>query len=180
MNDFDQLSNKTAEIYEKTDSNLDTKNLGNKYYKIFEWLDLFDLNTALIIGIMIIVGGVNMITALLVLILERTPMIGVLKALGTQNWTIRKVFLINAAYLIGLGLFWGNLIGLCFLFLQQQFEFLKFPNPEEYYVTVIPIHLSLFNIILLNAGVMLLCLLMLLVPSYAISKISPVKAIKFE
>lgn len=180
LNDFDQLSNKTAEIYEKTDSNLDTKNLGNKYYKIFEWLDLFDLNTALIIGIMIIVGGVNMITALLVLILERTPMIGVLKALGTQNWTIRKVFLINAAYLIGLGLFWGNLIGLCFLFLQQQFEFLKFPNPEEYYVTVIPIHLSLFNIILLNAGVMLLCLLMLLVPSYAISKISPVKAIKFE
>ena len=171
---------KTAEIYGKTVSSLDTQNLGNKYFKIFEWLELFDLNTALIIGIMIIVGGINMITALLVLILERTQMIGVLKALGSQNWTIRKVFLINAAYLIGLGLFWGNLIGLGLIFLQKRFQFLKFPNPEEYYVTVIPVSISVSNILFLNLGVMVLCLLMLLVPSYAISKISPVKAIKFE
>ena len=180
LDDFDQLQEKTAEIYGKTVSSLDTQNLGNKYFKIFEWLELFDLNTALIIGIMIIVGGINMITALLVLILERTQMIGVLKALGSQNWTIRKVFLINAGYLIGLGLFWGNLIGLGLIFLQKQFQFLKFPNPEEYYVTYIPIDLSVSNILLLNLGVMVLCLLMLLVPSYAISKISPVKAIKFE
>ena len=180
IEDFDQLSEKTTEIYGKTISSLDTQNLGNKYFKIFEWLDLFDLNTALIIGIMIIVGGINMITALLVLILERTPMIGVLKALGFQNWTIRKVFLINAAYLIGLGLFWGNLIGLGFIFLQNKFEFLKFPNPEEYYVTIIPVHISISDILFLNIGVMVLCLLMLLIPSFAISKISPVKAIKFE
>lgn len=180
LNDFDQLQQKTTEIYEKTASSLDTQNLGNKYFKIFEWLELFDLNTALIIGIMIIVGGINMITALLVLILERTQMIGVLKALGSQNWTIRKVFLINAAYLIGFGLFWGNLIGLGLIFLQKQFQFLKFPNPEEYYVTYIPIDISIGNIILLNIGVMALCLLMLLIPSYAITKISPVKAIKFE
>ncbi len=180
LDDFDQLREKTAEIYGKTVSSLDTQNLGNRYFKIFEWLELFDLNTALIIGIMIIVGGINMITALLVLILERTQMIGVLKALGSQNWTIRKVFLINAAYLIGLGLFWGNLIGLGLIFLQKQFQFLTFPNPEEYYVTVIPVDISLANILLLNCGVMVLCLLMLLVPSYAISKISPVKAIKFE
>lgn len=180
IDDFDQLQQKTAEIYGKTVSSLDAQNLGNKYFKIFEWLDLFDLNTALIIGIMIIVGGINMITALLVLILERTQMIGVLKALGSQNWTIRKVFLINAAYLIGLGLFWGNLVGLGLIFLQKRFQFLQFPNPEEYYVTYIPIHISLTNILLLNLGVMVLCLLMLLVPSYAISKISPVKAIKFE
>jgi len=180
LNDFDQLQQKTAEIYEKTPSSLDAQNLGNRYFKIFEWLELFDLNTALIIGIMIIVGGINMITALLVLILERTQMIGVLKALGSQNWTIRKVFLINAAYLIGFGLFWGNIIGLGLIFAQKHFQFLKFPNPEEYYVTYIPIDISLSNIILLNVGVMVLCLLMLLVPSYAISKISPVKAIKFE
>lgn len=180
LEDFDDLKEKTAEIYANTLSSLDTKNLGNKYFKIFEWLELFDLNTALIIGIMVIVGGINMITALLVLILERTPMIGVLKALGSQNWTIRKVFLINAAYLIGLGLFWGNLIGLGFIFLQKRFQFLRFPNPEEYYVTIIPVEISLVDILLLNLGVMVLCLLMLLVPSYAISKISPVKAIKFE
>lgn len=180
LGDFDQLQTKTAEIYGKTVSSLDTQNLGNKYSNIFDWLSLFDFNTALIIGIMVIVGGINMITALLVLILERTQMIGVLKALGSQNWTIRKVFLINAAYLIGLGLFWGNLIGLGFIFLQDRFQILKFPNPEEYYVTVIPVDISLTNVLLLNFGVMVLCLLMLLIPSYAISKISPVKAIKFE
>lgn len=180
LEDFDQMPQKTMEIYGKTVSNLDTQNLGNKYHKIFDWLDLFDFNTALIIGIMIIVGGINMITALLVLILERTQMIGVLKALGAQNWTIRKVFLINAAYLIGLGLLWGNVLGLGLIFLQKRFQFLKFPNPEEYYVTYIPVHISVSQIVLLNLGVMVLCVLMLMVPSYAISKIAPVKAIKFE
>ena len=180
LENFDELQEKTEEIYNKTGSRLDAQNLGNKYFRIFEWLELFDLNTALIIGIMIIVGGINMITALLVLILERTPMIGVLKALGSQNWTIRKVFLINAAYLIGLGLFWGNLLGLGFIFLQKKFQFLRFPNPEEYYVTFIPVEITMSNILLLNVGVMVLCLLMLLIPSFAISKIAPVKAIKFE
>ena len=121
-----------------------------------------------------------MITALLVLILERTRMIGVLKALGAANWTVRKVFLYNAAYLIALGLFWGNLLGLGLIFLQQKFQFLKFPNPEEYYIEYIPMQISFTTVIVLNLGVMLLCLLMLLIPSYAVSKISPVKAIKFE
>ncbi|MEM8509300.1 MAG: FtsX-like permease family protein [Bacteroidota bacterium] len=180
LKDFDKLEEKTAEIYGATVSSLDAQNLKRKYFKIFEWLGLFDFNIALIIGIMIIVGGINMITALLVLILERTPMIGTLKALGAQNWSIRKVFLINATYLIGLGLFWGNLIGLGLLWLQQKFQFFEFPNPEEYYVKYIPVHLSLPHILLLNIGVLLLCLLMLLLPSYAISKISPVKAMKFE
>ena len=180
LNDFDQIEEKTSEIYGKTVSTLDTRNLKSRYYKIFEWIALFDFNTALIIGIMIIVGGINMITALLVLILERTQMIGVLKALGSPNWSIRKVFLYNAAYLILVGLFWGNLIGLGVIFLQQKFQFLKFPNPEEYYVEYIPVHIDFLSVVLLNLGVLFLCLLMLLIPSYAISKISPVKAIKFE
>ncbi|NJB37317.1 ABC transporter permease [Croceivirga sp. JEA036] len=180
LDDFDKLEQKTGEIYDKTLSTLDTQNIKNKYFKIFEWLPLFDFNIALIIGIMIIVGGINMITALLVLILERTPMIGVLKALGSSNWSIRKMFLINAAYLIFLGLFWGNLLGLGLIYLQNRFQFLKFPNPEEYYVTYIPVSIDVPTIIILNVGVMVLCLLMLLIPSYAISKIAPVKAIKFE
>jgi len=129
---------------------------------------------------MILVGGINMITALLVLILERTQMIGILKALGAANWSVRKVFLYNASYLIALGLFWGNLIGLGLIFLQQKFRFLKFPNPEEYYIEYIPMQINISTILMLNIGVMLLCLLMLLIPSYAITKISPVKAIKFE
>jgi len=180
LEDFDMLDEKTAEIYEKTISNFDTRNLKSKYFKIFEWLSLFDFNIALIIGIMIIVGGINMITALLVLILERTQMIGILKALGSANWSIRKVFLYNAAYLICIGLFWGNLIGLGFLWAQERYRFLKFPNPQEYYMEYVPVHLSPMYVILLNIGVLLLCLLMLLVPSFAISKISPVKAIRFE
>lgn len=180
LNNFDEIEQKTLEIYNYTVSDLDTVNLKDKYYKIFEWISLFDFNTALIIGIMIIVGGINMITALLVLILERTQMIGILKALGSPNWSIRKVFLYNAAYLVLIGLFWGNLIGLGIIFLQQKFRFLKFPNPEEYYVEYIPVHLDVMSVILLNIGVLFLCLLMLLIPSYAVSKIAPVKAIKFE
>ena len=180
LDSFDDLDAKTNEIYGKTVSDLDTQNIMTKYRKIFEWIGLFDFNIALIIGIIIIVAGFNMITALLVLILERTQMIGILKALGSANWSIRKVFLYNASYLIIIGLFWGNLIGLGFLFLQNKFKFLTFPNPEEYYIDYIPVHIDVFSVVLLNIGVLLLCLLMLLVPSYVITKISPVKAIKFE
>ncbi|MGN7514562.1 MAG: ABC transporter permease [Allomuricauda sp.] len=180
IDDFDQLDEKSNEIYNKTLSNLDTQNIKSKYFRIFEWIGLFDFNIALIIGIMIIVGGINMITALLVLILERTQMIGILKALGSANWSIRKVFLYNAAYLIAIGLFWGNLIGLGLIFLQNKYRMFKFPNPEEYYIDYIPVHMDLPTVLLLNIGVMLLCLLMLLIPSYIITKITPVKAIQFE
>ena len=180
LKDFDQIDEKSNEIYGAVVSTLDTQSIKRKYYKIFEWIGLFDFNTALIVGIMILVGGINMITALLVLILERTQMIGILKALGAANWSVRKVFLYNASYLIALGLFWGNLIGLGLIFLQQKFRFLKFPNPEEYYIEYIPMQINISTLLILNIGVLVLCLLMLLIPSYAITKISPVKAIKFE
>lgn len=180
LDDFDDIDEKTNDIYGQTVSYLDTQSIKNRYYKIFEWVDLFDFNIALIIGIMIIVGGINMITALLVLILERTPMIGILKALGSTNWSIRKIFLINAGYLIGIGLLWGNIIGLGLIALQDRYRFLKFPNPEEYYIDYIPVYISPITVIFLNVGVLVLCLLMLLVPSHSIARISPVKAIRFE
>lgn len=180
LNSFDDIDEKDIEIRSKTFSTLDNRTIKDKYYKIFEWIGLFDFNIALIIGIMIIVGGINMITALLVLILERTPMIGILKALGTTNWSIRKVFLYNAAYLIVIGLFWGNVIGLGIIFMQEKFRVFKFPNPKEYYIEYIPVSIDLWTILLLNAGVLLLCLLMLLIPSYIITRITPVKAIRFE
>ncbi|RDY60749.1 ABC transporter permease [Flagellimonas nanhaiensis] len=180
LENFDQLEEKSNEIYGKTISSLDTQNIKTKYYRIFEWIGLFDFNIALIIGIMIIVGGINMITALLVLILERTQMIGVLKALGSANWSIRKVFLYNATYLIGVGLLWGNVLGLGLLYLQNQFRIFKFPNPEEYYIDYIPVYIDVPTVVLLNLGVMALCLLMLLLPSHIITKITPVKAIRFE
>lgn len=180
LNSFDAIDAKSKEIYGTTVSTLDSSNIKDKYRSIFEWIGLFDFNVTLIIGIMIIVGGINMITALLVLILERTQMIGILKALGAANWSVRKVFLYNAVYLIAIGLFWGNLIGLGLLWLQDKFKFLKFADPKEYYIEYIPVHIDAVTVLILNIGVMLLCLLMLLLPSYIITRISPVKSIKFE
>ncbi|MCB0434007.1 MAG: FtsX-like permease family protein, partial [Mangrovimonas sp.] len=144
-----------------------------------EWIKIFDTNIYSIIGVMILVGGINMITALLVLILERTQMIGILKAMGNSNWGIRKIFLYNAGYLIVLGLFWGNLIGLGLLYIQKYFEVIKLPM-EVYYVKSVPVYINIGYILALNAGTLVLCLVMLLVPSYLISKIAPVKAIRFE
>jgi lipoprotein-releasing system permease protein len=179
IDDYKQLEDKGAEIYQNTPPTFNTETVTQKYATVFEWIGIFDQNIYGIIGIMIIVAGINMITALLVLILERTQMIGVLKALGSNNWSIRKLFLYNASYLIVLGLFWGNLIGLGVLFAQQQFEL--FPlDPSVYYVTQVPVYISLGYIIALNIGTFILCLIMLLVPSYLITKISPVKAMRFE
>ena len=158
---------------------LDTQTIRNRFYAIFEWLELFDFNVILIIVMMIIVAGFNMITALLVLILERTKMIGVLKALGSDNWSVRKIFIYNAMYLVGVGLFWGNIIGIGLLLLQQHFNLFAL-DPNTYYVSQVPVYLHWSYIVALNCGTLVLCFLILLIPSYIISKISPVKAIRFE
>ncbi len=179
VTDFDQIIPIGNEVYNETGSTLDTQTIRDKYASIFEWLDLFDFNIIMIIGIMILVAGINMITALLVLILERTQMIGILKALGSSDWSVRKVFLYNAMYLIGVGLFWGNIIGIGLLLIQKYVKIFKL-NPDTYYVNEAPVYLNWDYILILNAGTFLLCLLMLLIPSFIISKISPVKAIRFE
>ncbi len=179
VNDFDQIIPIGNEVYNETGSTLDTQTIRQKYASIFEWLDLFDFNIIMIIGIMILVAGINMITALLVLILERTQMIGILKALGSSDWSVRKVFIYNAMYLIGVGLFWGNIIGVGLLLIQKYGKVFKL-NPDTYYVNEAPVYLNWDYILILNAGTFLLCLLMLLIPSFIISKISPVKAIRFE
>lgn len=180
IDDFNALETKTQEIFKATPSVLNTTSVKQKFYSVFEWIGIFDKNIMGIIGIMIIVAGINMITALLVLILERTQMIGILKALGNSNVSIRKIFVYNATYLILVGLFWGNLIGLGLLLAQKYFGLLSFPNPEQYYMKIIPVYISLDYIIALNVGTFILCLLMLLIPSYIITKISPVKAMRFE
>ena len=179
INDFKQLEPITNAIYENIDPLINAIPITEKFPDIFEWINMFDVNITLIIIIMIVIGGINMITALLVLILERTQMIGILKALGNTNKSIRKIFLYNAAYLILKGLFWGNLIGLGLIFLEKTFHFISL-NPDNYYVNHIPFHLSVTHIFLLNLGTLILCLLMLILPTYLVSKISPVKAIKFD
>ena len=128
---------------------------------------------------MIVVASINMITALLILILERTPLIGTLKALGANNWSIRKVFLYNAAYLIGKGLFLGNITGIGLALIQYYFEPIQL-NEATYYMSFVPINLKLLHLFLLNSGALIVCWVALIIPSYLISKITPIKAIRFE
>lgn len=179
IDDFEQIKIKGIEIYENIPSDLDAVTVEEKYVSIFEWIGVFDKNTYGIIGIMILVAGINMITALLALILERTQMIGILKSLGSNNWSIRKIFLYNATYLIGLGLFWGNLIGLGLLLTQKYFGLIPL-NSAVYYVSEVPVYLSLSYVLILNLGTFIMCLLMLLIPSIIITKISPVRAMRFD
>ena len=179
IDDFDDLRETGFQVYSNIDPTLNAYTIAEKFPAIFEWLRLLDTNVIVIIGIMILIAGINMITALLVLILERTQMIGILKALGNNNWSIRKIFLYNAAYLIGKGLLWGNIIGLTLLFIQKYFGLITL-NPETYYVKQAPVYLDFKYVIYINLGTLLLCLVMLIVPSVIVSKISPVKAIKFD
>ena len=179
VDDFNTIQEKGQEVYEKTGSTLDTQTIVEKYYYIFEWLKLFDFNIIVILVIMIAVATINMVVALLVLILERTQMIGILKSMGANNWAVRKIFLYNAFYLISKGLFWGNLIGVGMLLIQQNFGVVQL-NPENYYVNEVPVFIDFGTIFLLNICTILICLLILLIPSYIITKISPIKAIRFD
>ncbi len=179
IKDFSKIKEKGEEVYEATGSTLDTQTIAEKYYYIFEWLQLFDFNILVILIVMIAVATINMVVALLVLILERTQMIGILKAVGANNWMVRKVFLYNALYLILRGLFWGNFIGIGLVLIQQYTGIVQL-NPENYYVNEAPVYLNWMYILALNLGTVLVCLLVLLVPSYIITRISPVRAIRFD
>src|SRR5699024_2626472 len=138
VDEFDKIDEIGTQVYLNSPSNIDVETIRDRFQTIFDWLDMFDFNIYLIIGIMIVVAGINMITALLVLILERTHMIGLLKALGSNNWSVRKIFIYNAMYLIGIGLFWGNLIGIGLLAIQKYFK--VFPlDPSTYYVSEVPV-----------------------------------------
>jgi lipoprotein-releasing system permease protein len=179
VKDFNTIKETGEQVYKKTSSTLDTKTIIEKYSYIFEWLQLFDFNIIVILVVMILVATINMVVALLVLILERTQMIGILKALGANNWSIRKIFLYNAFYLIIRGLLWGNGIGISLLLLQQRFGVIKL-NPENYYVNQAPVYLNLGYILALNFLTVAICAMVLLIPSYIVTKISPVKAIRFD
>ena len=179
IDNFNDIETKGAQVYKQTNATLDTKTIIEKFPAIFEWLQLFDFNIITILIIMIIVATINMVVALLVLILERTQMIGILKALGANNWSIRKIFLYNATYLIIRGLFFGNFIAIGLLLIQKFTGIIKLP-PENYFVNTAPVSLNFWYILLLNLGTIAICLLVLMIPSYIITKITPVKAIRFE
>ena len=186
VNDYDALDTTAEELYMNLGEQEDR--LGNTYYArsiknlnpmIFNWLEILDINVVFILVLLIAVAGFTMISGLLIIILERTNMIGILKALGQDNESIRKVFLYVAFFLIGKGMLWGNAIGITLCLLQSHFKFITL-DPSIYYLHAVPIDLNWLSLILLNVGTLSAAMLMILAPSYVITKISPAKSIRFE
>ena len=186
VNDYDRLESITYEVAERTDNRADkyggvyfVQNIEQLNPQIFEWLGLLDLNVWVILILMVGVAGFTMISGLLIIIIERTNMIGILKALGANNFTIRKVFLWFSVFLIGKGMIWGNAIGLLFCVLQSQFHIFKL-DPESYYVDSVPVSFNIGLFLLINMGTLFASVLMLLGPSYLITKINPASSMRYE
>ena len=186
VDDYDHLDRVAEDLYfdiaEKQDRN------GNTYYTrsikelnpmIFDWLEVQDINVVVILILILAVAGFTMISGLLIIILERTNMIGILKALGENNTSIRKIFLYISFFLIGKGMIWGNVIGIVLCLVQSYFRVVKL-DPSVYYLDAVPIDLTVFSIVLLNIGTLTAAMLMMLGPSYLITKIHPAKSIRFE
>ena len=186
VTDYARLEETKEGIREQVD--MQTDRYGNTYYvqtveetnpQIFAWLDLLDLNVWVILILMTGIAGFTMISGLLIIILERTNMIGILKAMGADNWAIRKVFLNFSVFLISRGMMWGNLIGLSFVILQSQFHVFRL-DPATYYVDSVPVEFNVWLFLLLNVCTLLVSVLMLVGPSYLITRIHPAKSIRFE
>lgn len=179
VKDFDRLEQTNALVSDNINYTLRSYAITTWYEAIFQWLSLLDVNTQVILILMLAVAVINMISALLIIILERTNMIGILKALGSSNWSIQKIFLINSAYLIGFGLLLGNLLGIGLGLFQYYTHFFQL-DQTSYYMSFVPVQLELADVILLNIGTLIVCLLVLIIPSMLVSRISPVKAIAFK
>lgn len=186
VDDYDKLDQIAEDLYfnlvEKQDRH------GNTYFTrsikemnpmIFNWLDVLDVNVVVILILIFVVAGFTMISGLLIIILERTNMIGILKALGENNVSIRKIFLYISFFLIGKGMLWGNVVGIAICLIQSHFRIIKL-DPSIYYLDAVPIDLSIVSLILLNIGTLCASMLMMLGPSYLITKIDPAKSIRFE
>ena len=186
VKDYDKLEDVRELVHEKVDVQTDkyggiyfTQSIEDLHPEIFAWLGLLDMNVWVILILMIGVAGFTMISGLLIIILERTNMIGVLKALGANNWSIRNIFLNFSMFLIGRGMLIGNVIGLLLCFLQYQFHIIKL-DPSTYYVSYVPIEMNWGIFILLNICTFIVSVLMLIGPSYLIAHIHPAKSIRFE
>ena len=174
-----EVRNTILDYSEANKTILRTSSITREYPEIFDWLSITDMNVWVILTLLVLVAGFNMISGLLVLILERSTMIGILKALGSPNASIRKIFLYLAVFLTSRGMFWGNVAGISIVLIQKIFHVVKL-NPVTYYVDVAPVHFSVLSIFLLNIGSIFITTLMLVVPSFLVSKISPDKAIRFD
>lgn len=179
LKDLDEVASVGRAIYKKLPSDLDVVELTKQYATIFQWISLFDFNIFIIITVMIVVGVINMSTALLVLILERSQMVGLLKTLGARNKLIQKIFLFNGIVIMSRGLLWGNFIGLLFYFSQRYGKWIRL-DPESYYVNVAPVSLGVLDFLVLNLGVLVISAVLLWIPSLIISGISPARVLRFR
>lgn len=179
IDDFDDLSAMTAIVNSELEYDLKATTISDINPQIFDWLNLQDMNVAIIIILMVLVSVISMISTLLILVLEKTNMIGILKALGSTNQGIRRIFLIQASYLLGIGLFWGNFIGISLSFIQSYTGWFKL-DEASYYVSQVPVKLELMPVLLINLGTFLICLLILIIPTIVIARITPIKAIRWE
>ncbi len=186
LKDYDNLDRVTSQVNELAGyiftedmSRLRVVSIRDKYPQFFDWLELLDMNVWVILTLMVLVAGFNMVSGLLILILERTGMIGILKAMGLENSRLRKIFLYQSAFLIARGLFWGNLIGIGLALIQQHTGILKL-DQASYFIATVPINLRLSHLLLLNAGTMIITVAMLIIPSYIIGRIDPDKTIRFD
>ena len=179
VKDFEHLKPIADAVYANLELKLRSRSVMESTPEIFTWLSLLDVNTRVLLILMMIVGVINMVTALLIMILERSTMIGLLKALGIGNYSVMKIFLYNAAYLIGLGLVLGNALGLGLAYLQQYSHLFKL-DQSNYYLSYVPIEVHFMDVVLLNILTITICLLVLIIPSMLVSRISPLKAIRFK
>ncbi len=186
VNDYNKLDQTARDLFFEMVSYKDR--FGNALYTrsikdinpmIFNWLSLLDMNVWVIIILMLIVSGFTMISGLLIIILERTNMIGILKSMGARDFSLRKVFVYLSAFLIGQGMLWGNIVGLAVCLIQKQFQIFKL-DPSTYYLSAVPVDLNPLHIVLLNIGTLVVSLLMMIGPSYLVAKITPAKSIQFE
>jgi len=166
-------------VYHQVGFSLDALTIKMQYPQIFDWLDLQDINVLIILILIIMVSSTTIISTLLILILERTTLIGILKALGMRTRAIRNLFLYNALYIVGWGMLWGNVLAFTLCLVQKKFSVVTLAE-ESYYVSVIPVNLDPWNILLINLGTVLVCYLIFTIPSFIISRVTPVKAIRFS
>jgi len=179
IKDFDRLDEIGNKVYSSIGSDLNARTIREIYPQIFDWLNLQDVNGIIIIVLMLIVAGMNMISALIIIILERINMIGTLKALGSENFSVRKIFVYVASFLMGRGLLWGNIAGVGLVLLQKYFHLIHL-DQQSYYISYVPVNISLLYLALLNVGTILVCVAMMILPTIIITKISPLKALRFS
>lgn len=179
LHDFNKIDKVGDFVYQNIDSDLNSQTIKERYPQLFDWLSLIDTNGIVILVLMLAVAIITMISTLLILILERTNMIGILKAIGSSDKAIQQIFIIKALYITGLGIIWGNVFGIAVCLIQKYFHVLQL-DQVSYYVSYVPIQFNWMYILFINIGTLVTGLVVLLIPSVIISKIKPIKAIRYN